>query len=147
MLVSFSPILRSTDLNGLVPLPSFVPPILQPITRREKRSRTTARYPLKFLPETLYFMLKSIVLLTLWFGLLVVLNLGGNTIGRNNTEPCRNLRDEISLLCDLFYGSILNSSVNVLTDINTPSLGLQYEAKKCLRNQSLFNIVIFLRCS
>ncbi|MFM1510039.1 hypothetical protein WFP10_20020, partial [Yersinia enterocolitica] len=35
--------------------------------------------------------------------------------------------------------SILNSSVNVLTDINTPSLGLHYEAKKCLRNPGLFN--------
>ncbi|MFM1007648.1 hypothetical protein WFK91_12420, partial [Yersinia enterocolitica] len=34
--------------------------------------------------------------------------------------------------------SILNSSVNVLTDINTPSLGLHYEAKKCLRNPGLF---------
>ncbi|WP_262208094.1 ATP-binding protein, partial [Serratia proteamaculans] len=33
-----------------------------------------------------------------------------------------------------------NSSVNVLTDINTPSLGLHYEAKKCLRNPGLFSV-------
>nr|WP_300002241.1 HNH endonuclease signature motif containing protein [uncultured Cedecea sp.] len=30
--------------------------------------------------------------------------------------------------------------MNVLTDINTPSLGLHYEAKKCLRNPGLFKL-------
>ncbi|WP_315861877.1 antirestriction protein [Yersinia ruckeri] len=41
-----------------------------------------------------------------------------------------------------FTASILNSSVNVLTDINTPSLGLHYEAKKCLRNPGLFILLV-----
>src|SRR5476649_1474558 len=54
--------------------------------------------------------------------------------------PSRAATSETGYPCSLicFTASILNSSVKFLADINTPSLSLHYEAKKCLRNPGLF---------
>src|SRR5476649_1223474 len=63
--------------------------------------------------------------------------------------PSRAATSETGYPCSLicFTASILNSSVKFLADINTPSLSLHYEAKKCLRNPGLFkhckNALIF----
>jgi len=48
------------------------------------------------------------------------------------TKSRGDLKYRASLLSDLYYDFILNSSVNVLTEINTPSLVLHCQAKKCL---------------